>query len=57
MMQLVIKFVPNGGKDGGIIEVSKAGKKVGEIKYEDESDRKWLVMMLTHGHPNVSIEA
>jgi len=58
-MQLSIQFIPNQGKDGGIIEVLKKVendlKKVGEIKYEDDSDKRWLIGVLTDGHPNVAI--
>lgn len=57
-LQLKIQIVMDEGKDSGIINIHKVvpegTRKVGEMKFADEQDRKWLVMALTDGHPNVS---
>jgi hypothetical protein len=30
-------------------------KKVGEIKFSDESDKRWILSVMIEDHPNVSI--
>ncbi len=58
-MQLFIRLIPDQGKESGTIEIAKSvgtsSRMIGEIKYDSERQRKWLVMMLTEGHPNVSL--
>lgn len=56
-MELKIQIVKDEGKESGIIHIHKVVgtemKKVGEMKFSDEGDKKWLLMVLTQDHPNV----
>jgi hypothetical protein len=56
-MELKLKFVQDEGKESGVVLVHKMVggelKKVGEIKFSDAGDKKWLLMVLTEDHPNV----
>jgi hypothetical protein len=58
-MELKINFVNNEGKESGICHIHKAvGSelvKVGEIKFDDASDKKWILMVMTEDHPNVTV--
>lgn len=58
-MEMKLKCVNDEGKVCGMIHIHKVVgsdlKKIGEIKYGDESDRKWILTALTERHPNVSI--
>jgi transcriptional regulator of NAD metabolism len=58
-MEMRIKCVNDEGKACGMVHIHKVIgtdlKKIGEIKYNDESDRKWIVTALTERHPNVSV--
>jgi len=58
-MELTLKIVHDEGKESGKVLVHKmAGgelRQVGEIRFSDERDKKWLLMVLTEDHPNVTI--
>jgi hypothetical protein len=57
-MELRIKFVHHEGKDCGICHIHKViGTelvKIGEIKFDDAVDKKWIIRSMTEDHPNVS---
>jgi hypothetical protein len=56
-MELKLKIVQDEGKESGRVLVHKmVGNelmKIGEIKFSDAGDKKWLLMVLTEDHPNV----
>jgi hypothetical protein len=56
-MDLKLKIVQDEGKESGMVLVHKVVggelRKVGEIKFSDAGDKKWLLMVLTEDHPNV----
>jgi len=58
-MELKLKFVHDEGKESGICHVHKVDgtglKKVGEMKFSDAGDKKWILMVMTEDHPNVSV--
>lgn len=58
-MELRIQIVKDEGKESGMIHVFKVvgerAKKVGEMKFADEQDRRWLLMVMTEDHSNVSV--
>ena len=58
-MEMRLKIVQDEGKESGMVHIHKVNgsdlKKIGEIKYYDESDRKWILTVLTERHPNVSV--
>jgi hypothetical protein len=60
-MELRLKIVHDEGKESGVIHVHKhVGnelKKIGEMKFSDASDKKWILMVMTEDHPNVTIIA
>ncbi len=60
-MELKLKFVHDEGKESGVCHVHKVVggelKKIGEMKFSDASDKKWILMVMTEDHPNVSVSA
>lgn len=58
-MELRIKFIDDEGKEIGICHIYKLVgnelKSIGEIKYADESDKRWILRNMTQDHPNVSV--
>ena len=58
-MEMRLKIVQDEGKESGMLHIHKVVgsdlKKIGEIKYNFESDKKWFVTALTERHSNVSI--
>lgn len=46
-MELKLKFIDDEGKESGVCYVHKAVgdelKKIGEIKYSDQGDRRWIL--------------
>jgi hypothetical protein len=58
-MDLKLKIIRDEGKESGTVLVHKVVgnelKKIGEIKFSDEGDKKWLLMVLTEDHPNVAV--
>jgi hypothetical protein len=54
-----LKIVHDDGKERCKVPVHKLIgselKYIGKITYNDESDYKWLVMVMTDYHPNVSV--
>ncbi|MBI0583075.1 MAG: hypothetical protein ISF22_02480 [Methanomassiliicoccus sp.] len=58
-MELKLDFVHDDGKESGICHVHKVSgaelRKVGEIKFSDESDKRWIRMVMIEDHPNVSV--
>jgi hypothetical protein len=60
-MELRLKIVHDEGKESGVIHVHKyignELKKIGEMKFSDASDKKWILMVMTEDHPNVTIIA
>lgn len=58
-MELRLKFVHDEGKESGVCHVHKVvggeEKRIGEIKFSDASDKKWILMVMTEDHPNVSV--
>lgn len=58
-MDLKLEFVHDEGKESGVCHVHKMVgselKKIGEMKFSDASDKKWILMVMTEDHPNVSV--
>lgn len=58
-MELKIRIVHDEGKESGIIHIHKPVgnelRKIGEMRFSDASDKRWLLMVMTDGHPNVSV--
>jgi hypothetical protein len=58
-MEMRLKIVQEEGKESGMVHIHKEVgsdlKKIGEIKFNSESDKKWIVTALTERHPFVSI--
>jgi hypothetical protein len=58
-MEMRLKIFQDEGKESGMIHVHKVVgsdlKKIGEIKFNFESDKKWFVTALTERHPNVIV--
>lgn len=56
-MELKIEFVQNEGKESGICHIHKViGTeliKIGEIKFDDAGDKKWILRTMIEDHPNV----
>lgn len=57
-MEQRLKTVHDEGKESGVVLVHKVAdselKRIGEIKFSDASDKKWILMVMTEDHPNVS---
>lgn len=60
-MELKLKIVHDEGKESGLVLVHKQIgdeiRKIGEIKFSDAGDKKWILMVMTEDHPNVSVIA
>lgn len=60
-MELKLKIVEDAGKESGIIHVHKSVsgelRKIGEVKFSDAGDKRWILAVMTEDHPNVSIIA
>jgi hypothetical protein len=60
-MEMKLKIVQDEGKESGVILVHKQVgcdlKKIGEMKFSDASDKKWILMVMTEDHPTVSVIA
>jgi hypothetical protein len=58
-MEMRLRIVQDEGKESGMLHIHKVVgsdlKKIGEIKFNFESDKKWFLTALTERHPNVSI--
>ena len=58
-MELRIKFVNGKEAEGGVCYVHKLEggdlRQIGEIKYGDEGDRKWILSVMTDYKPNVKV--
>ena len=60
-MELKLKIVHDEGKESGMVFVHKLVgnelRKIGEIKFSDAGDKRWILMVMTEDHPNVSVIA
>jgi hypothetical protein len=47
IMELKLKFIDDKGKESGVCHVHKVVdgelKRIGEIKYSDQGDRRWIL--------------
>ncbi|NLI73603.1 MAG: hypothetical protein GX369_02355 [Euryarchaeota archaeon] len=57
-MKLKLKFIDDEGEESGICNIYKLMdddlKKIGEIKYSDQSDKRWIIDVVKF-QTNVSI--
>jgi hypothetical protein len=58
-MEMRLKIVQDEGKESGMIHIHKVVgsdlKKIGEIKFNYESDKNWFVTAMTERRPNVIV--
>ena len=58
VVEMKLRFVNEEGREGGGCHVHKVVegdlKKIGEIKYSDQSDRRWIIDVVKF-HSNVEI--
>lgn len=56
-MELKLRFINDEGKESGVCHVHKAMdgelKRIGEIKYGDEGDKRWILDVVKY-HSNVA---
>ncbi len=57
-MELRLKFINDEGKESGVCHVHKAVdgelKRIGEIKYSDQGDRRWILDVVKY-HSSVTV--
>jgi hypothetical protein len=60
MVEIALTVTQIGDTEAGIITVTRTDccnrVEMGKVRYEDETERKWLLMVLMEFHPYVTLD-